>query len=652
MEHEQKTSIIDSPRTKDQADLFGIEKYQKALVEFINYADTPITIALQGEWGSGKTSLMNTLQDELCDCESSLYYKVWINTWHYSLLRQTNEVIIKILEGIIQQISEYLKEEDIWKDRKEKFKKILINLGKQSGKFVAKQVVDKVGGNTEYVDELFESSSTSGAEISELKSEISKSIQEIIEKYKKKKGFVFFIDDLDRIDPPVAVQILEILKNIFDLKNCVFILAIDYDVVIKGLQPKFGELTDKNEREFRSFFDKIIQLPFSMPVTSYQIDKFLIDVLSKINFLNGNEKNNIELTENLSEFANLSVGNNPRSLKRLTNTLSLIQLINKQQGNIEKQEEYEKQINFGLVCIQIAYPYVYNNLTQEPDFKSWNDKIAQKLKLEPLNEKEISRLDSTEEFNDEWEKILFRMCQKETHSSNRAFQISQLLNKIAKLVPENNELGMIIDKLIELSSVTNIQAFDKTKVIDTRISEYLKTFKNKINPILKQKFKPPLNQVELQVKKIISNMVLKFCDADWLYFVNINPYKVGNNTMVKIGGEYGICKSINDNIDTDLEKIGKSNLKSEITDSLGKLLEKHEKSFRKIDLWIKPKDKAFYQIYTNSVKDKYYRFRPFFRIQITDMNELISDEFVHKAADLIADLQELLLNTVNINENN
>ena len=25
---------------------------------------------------------------------------------------------------------------------------------------------------------------------------------------------------------------------------------------------KFGELTEKNEREFRSFFDKIIQVPF------------------------------------------------------------------------------------------------------------------------------------------------------------------------------------------------------------------------------------------------------------------------------------------------------------------------------------------------------------------------------------------------------
>lgn len=78
-------------------------------------------------------------------------------------------------------------------------------------------------------------------------------IEEALSLNNSKVGFTFYIDDLDRIDPPVAVEILELLKNIFDIENCVFILAIDYDVIIKGLKPKFGELTDRNEREFRSF---------------------------------------------------------------------------------------------------------------------------------------------------------------------------------------------------------------------------------------------------------------------------------------------------------------------------------------------------------------------------------------------------------------
>ncbi|HPY40532.1 MAG TPA: P-loop NTPase fold protein, partial [Thiolinea sp.] len=67
------------------------------------------------------------------------------------------------------------------------------------------------------------------------------------------KRVVIFVDDLDRLDPVYAVQILELLKNIFGLSNCIFLLAIDYQVVVKGLKNKFGEMNDANEWEFRAF---------------------------------------------------------------------------------------------------------------------------------------------------------------------------------------------------------------------------------------------------------------------------------------------------------------------------------------------------------------------------------------------------------------
>ena len=89
---------------------------------------------------------------------------------------------------------------------------------------------------------------------------------------------------MDRIEPKDAVKILELLKNIFSLPYCVFILAIDYQVVIKGLKDKFGDLTENNEREFRSFFDKIIQLPFVMPVSSYSTGEYVLSLLKDINF--------------------------------------------------------------------------------------------------------------------------------------------------------------------------------------------------------------------------------------------------------------------------------------------------------------------------------------------------------------------------------
>ena len=458
-----KSSIIDVPRKHTQEDLFGIQVYQNALIRYIKLTDTPITIALQGEWGSGKTSLMNLLKYHLCDVDASPYFPIWINTWQYSLMKTPNQTIMTILDGIINQIGALNPSKQKWAESKKKIGGIFKKMATVGTKIAA----GAVGVDGELVDELIDGGENAQSDIVQLKQEIGEMIGQILTENPSKKGFTFYIDDLDRIDPPVAVEILELLKNIFDLEHCVFILAIDYDVVIKGLKPKFGELTDKNEREFRSFFDKIIQLPFSMPVASYNVDTFLVDALSKIEFFTKEELADTALAENLSEITRLSVGTNPRSLKRLTNTLALISIIYEEQKGMQASSgtQLDKLINYALVCIQIAYPYIYNQLSEEPDYKKWNSKIASKLKLRPLNEDEIERLNATEEFDEDWEKILFRMCQKETYLSNRAFYVSSILNKLAEIINNDEQLGEIIEATLEMSAVTNLKAFDTPKKV-------------------------------------------------------------------------------------------------------------------------------------------------------------------------------------------
>ena len=458
-----KSSIIDVPRKHTQEDLFGIQVYQNALIRYIKLTDTPITIALQGEWGSGKTSLMNLLKYHLCDVDASPYFPIWINTWQYSLMKTPSQTIMTILDGIINQIGALNPSKQKWAESKKKIGGIFKKMATVGTKIAA----GAVGIDGGLVDELVEGDESAQSDIVQLKLEIGEMISQILKENPSKKGFTFYIDDLDRIDPPVAVEILELLKNIFDLEHCVFILAIDYDVVIKGLKPKFGELTDKNEREFRSFFDKIIQLPFSMPVASYNVDTFLVDALSKIEFFTKEELADTALAENLSEITRLSVGTNPRSLKRLTNTLALISIIYEEQKGMQASSgtQLDKLINYALVCIQIAYPYIYNQLSEEPDYKKWNSKIASKLKLRPLNEDEIERLNATEEFDEDWEKILFRMCQKETYLSNRAFYVSSILNKLAEIINNDEQLGEIIEATLEMSAVTNLKAFDTPKKV-------------------------------------------------------------------------------------------------------------------------------------------------------------------------------------------
>jgi predicted KAP-like P-loop ATPase len=50
------SNIIDKPRKEGAEDLLGIDKYLAALIQFIQTCQMPTTLAIQGEWGSGKTS--------------------------------------------------------------------------------------------------------------------------------------------------------------------------------------------------------------------------------------------------------------------------------------------------------------------------------------------------------------------------------------------------------------------------------------------------------------------------------------------------------------------------------------------------------------------------------------------------------------------
>jgi hypothetical protein len=519
----KKSSIIDSPRdlASGEIDSFGIEPFEKGLTKFIKNTNTPITIALQGEWGSGKTSLMNSLKENLCSQMDSNLHPIWLNTWEYALMKDAEATLLDIITGLIKKITVVAKTSD--SDTKRILNKVWA-IGKTTMKFVAKTGANKaIEGSSELIDELL--SAEGEKSITEIRQDLENIIAQCVAK-DSKEGFIFFIDDLDRIDPPVAVNLLELLKNIFTLKNCIFILAIDYDVVIKGLEPKFGKLTDLNEREFRSFFDKIIQVPFSMPVNNYKIDTFLSDGLFSTNYLNAEQVKNVKLIGKFSEICNLTVGTNPRALKRLLNSLSLISFINAAKDPSEDKEHLEEEIelivNFALVSIQIAYPPVYRLLTMFPGYDSWSETTALQMNLKELDQYSIEKLNQSEEFDEEWEKVLFRLCENDPYLKRKALSISRLLNSIKTQINNSSGDGVedVVGGIVSLSSVTNLEAFDKP-IADYHRGNFLKHIRQLLVPKLKEKLPEIGKLIQVQGRRVQTNAYIKFTQNDWGQFIKL-----------------------------------------------------------------------------------------------------------------------------------
>jgi len=460
--------IIDEPNPKGNEDKLGIKQHASALIKFIKYTPTPITIGIQGEWGSGKTSLLNSIFYDLE--KDGVYKQIWINSWENSLLSTPEEALLNIINEIIKEMIGADKDLEIGK----KITRIASNVFKG-----ALRVSAAVAGGVKVGDITDELLSGSENSIKSLRAELENLSNMIRERAQNPYDkIVIYVDDLDRIEPKDAVKVLELLKNIFSISNCVFILAIDYQVVVKGLEHKFGKRTDENEWEFRAFFDKIIQLPFMMPMGQYNIGGYVSNLLEQINFI---QKDN-GLENAINEIIVHTIGGNPRSLKRLVNSIALISIFLQEADEIEDSnneldDKTEALLLFSLVCLQISFPKIHELLTQKPDFPSWSNDTAfeiTKLAEEKNKDQFVRDLDivkKTEEFDEQWEEALYRICYSIPRYRSRVADISKLLNYLKDDLLESygqDQLSQIISEIIRNTAVTSVNATDETFSNNTR----------------------------------------------------------------------------------------------------------------------------------------------------------------------------------------
>ena len=494
MSDNKTIGIIDQPHDDYEKNPLGIDKHAKALTDFISGCDTPLTIGIQGEWGSGKTSLLRQIENQLDgkhrDYEENKdkFLQIWINAWEHSLLSNPEESLLKIVNQIIKNM---LNQSALPKNEKTEINNTFKSLVKGAARVAA-----SAAGGKEGVDLFNEISGQDDSVIARLKSRLKVTAEKIVNRGKTDK-IVIYVDDLDRINPVNAVEILELLKNIFDVKNCIFVLAIDYQVVIKGLEGKFGKKTDENEWEFRAFFDKIIQLPFMMPLGQYELGSYVKGLLEDIDYIDidihsktelpfkkeiENDKKKkqevpIKLDEVITSILGNSIGSNPRSIKRLINSLSLIELftsMEKDEGEGSQKDDWKEDIvddmlMFAIVCLQIKYPDIYDLLAKHPNFKDWDEDIAFQIthkkeeidkELSKTYKKDFEQFIKLEEFNEPWEQALFRVCYIKPRYRRRATDISKLLNYIDKTILVEKNTDQKMQDVIIKTGVTAVSTSD------------------------------------------------------------------------------------------------------------------------------------------------------------------------------------------------
>ena len=388
------SSLRDIPVPNQTDELLGLGAYADALSDFIVNCDTPITIGIQGDWGIGKTSLLNMIDEYLSQKGRSTYYVIRIETWQYAQFNQEELLAFSVLNFVMKAVLEKIpvtQRKELEQENRRIFRRmlqfganVLNSYVKDKTDIDIKENLEKTNSDLTTIKSDFDDVAD---EISRYKQQFVTLVDRIIPTESGRK-LVIMIDDLDRIKPIKALELLEVIKNFLDVPKCVFVLAVDYSVIERGAEQKLG----KSVKEFygKSFFDKIIQVPFNMPIASYQTDKYLMSLIGypydeakgayviddqKGKFLSKISYSTLE-QEEASYFTNitkLSAGQNPRTIKRIVNYANLLKLIciKTREGNEEKENKRNwdlatAKIVYAIACLQLSWPEIFEYFAANP----------------------------------------------------------------------------------------------------------------------------------------------------------------------------------------------------------------------------------------------------------------------------------------------
>jgi len=230
-------SISDEPIKSKTEDVLRRETFIEGLVREI--ARLPFTdsfvFGLYGNWGEGKTSVINLLKDKFL--LKTNFIVVSFDPWYFS-----DETAI--LTAFYKQLETAIGYDFLFPDLKKAFIKYkdIISMG-----------VAKVGFSTDFFSKYQESLE-----------DVKNRIQGYIKKTDKK--ILIIIDDIDRLTPQEILLIFKMVQLNMRFENTRFLLSFDYGIVVEKIKKHVGEKPDE-------YLKKIIQQPLKLP----KIEQRLID---------------------------------------------------------------------------------------------------------------------------------------------------------------------------------------------------------------------------------------------------------------------------------------------------------------------------------------------------------------------------------------
>ncbi|MGY3932877.1 Qat anti-phage system ATPase QatA [Aeromonas encheleia] len=283
-----KTMILTDNETK--VDLLNNEAIAATIIGLLlSRPEHPVTIGVHGDWGAGKSSVLEMIESGFEGQGEVLCLK--FNGWRFQGFEDAKIALIEgIVTGLIEKRPALGKAAGAVKDV---FRRIdWLKVAKRAGglavtAFTGIPTPEQIGtilGSLENV--LADPTKLATKEnltsvVDEMKAALksgeTKNVPEEVEAFRKAfdhllkeagvKQLVVLIDDLDRCLPDTAIETLEAIRLFVFTAQTAFVVAADEGMIEYAVRKHFPDLPESTGgRDYaRSYLEKLIQVPFRIP---------------------------------------------------------------------------------------------------------------------------------------------------------------------------------------------------------------------------------------------------------------------------------------------------------------------------------------------------------------------------------------------------
>lgn len=247
--------IKDEPFKNDK---LNREKYAKVLTSTVKAYQDGAVLALNGAWGTGKTTFVKMWEQHL---KNNGFPVIYYNAWEDDICE---EPLVSMVRGFKNEIGNKNSEE--YKRFMQAGVKVLLGIATGAVKGflgpLGNGIVEAASCGMEQLQKVFEDEIDK--EDSNLK--VLKDFRDSLGLYvqtkcKNGKPLVYFVDELDRCNPTYSVKVLERIKHLFEVPNVVFVLSIDKQQLAYSINGFYGNDNINSKEYLRRFIDIDYNLP-------------------------------------------------------------------------------------------------------------------------------------------------------------------------------------------------------------------------------------------------------------------------------------------------------------------------------------------------------------------------------------------------------